>query len=186
MNGYMLKIRSWMSTEFLQGIDRAEDIWMGCFADLILGEVVVSSSLLASWATGSTKGGQGQGARMGRPPGSLASRPHAKLLWMHTHIPLEDDSHQGLSHTGLFSYEANTSPHPILSLARRDIGTGENGPPQWLLTFLMCPGESIYPPPSSHFWPKDIFWGGGWGCIFWSPTRQEFYTPPPLLYAPHP
>ena len=31
-----------------------------------------------------------------------------------------------------------------------------------------------------------IFQGGGWGCIFWGPTRQEFYTPPPFYTPPTP
>ena len=26
----------------------------------------------------------------------------------------------------------------------------------------------------------------GWGCIFWGPTRQEFYTPPPFYTPPTP
>ena len=48
-------------------------------------------------------------------------------------------------------------------------------------------GEIIYaPPPSPYFWPKGISGGGGWGCIFWGPTRQEFYTPPPFYTPPTP
>ena len=48
-------------------------------------------------------------------------------------------------------------------------------------------GNIIYAPfPSHHFWLKGIFQGRGVGCIFWGPTRQEFYTPPPPLKHPPP
>ena len=48
--------------------------------------------------------------------------------------------------------------------------------------------EKLYtpPPPPPIFWPKGIFRGGGWGCIFCGPTRQEFYTPPPFIHPPTP
>ena len=50
------------------------------------------------------------------------------------------------------------------------------------------PGRNyIRPPPlppiSGH---KALSREGGWGCVFRGPPRQEFYTPPPLLYNPHP
>ena len=43
------------------------------------------------------------------------------------------------------------------------------------------PGRNyIRPPPPPPFLTTRHFSGeGGWGCIFWGPTRQEFYTPPP-------
>ena len=45
-------------------------------------------------------------------------------------------------------------------------------------------GEKLYtPPPSPIFGQKGNFGGEGGGCIFWSPPRQEFYTPP-LFYTP--
>ena len=46
--------------------------------------------------------------------------------------------------------------------------------------------ENLYtpPPPLPHFWPKAFFRRGGWGCIFWGPTRQEFYTPPLFIRPP--
>ena len=40
------------------------------------------------------------------------------------------------------------------------------------------------PPPTPISGHKAFFRGGGWGCIFWGPTRQEFYTPPPLIHPP--
>ena len=51
--------------------------------------------------------------------------------------------------------------------------------------------ENLYtppPPPPAPISVQKAFSGeGGWGCIFWGPTRQEFYTPPsPLLYTPPP
>ena len=49
------------------------------------------------------------------------------------------------------------------------------------------PGRNyIRPPPSPFSGQKAFSRGGGWGCIFWGPARQKFYTPPPLLYTPHP
>ena len=50
-------------------------------------------------------------------------------------------------------------------------------------------GEFIYtPPPPPPFLAKRHFPGeGGGGVYFEGPTRQEFYTPPPLLpFTPHP
>ena len=50
---------------------------------------------------------------------------------------------------------------------------------------VICPGRNCIrpPPPSSPFWPEGIFEGGGGGCIFRTPPRQDFYTPP-LFYTP--
>ena len=49
-----------------------------------------------------------------------------------------------------------------------------------------CPGRNYIRPPSSPvFWQESFFQGEG-GCIFWSPPRQEFHTPPPFLDAPNP
>ena len=33
---------------------------------------------------------------------------------------------------------------------------------------------------------KAFFGGGGWGCIFWGPPRQKFYTPPSFIQPPTP
>ena len=42
------------------------------------------------------------------------------------------------------------------------------------------PGRNyINPPPPPISGQKAFFRAGGWGCIFWGPPRQEFYTPPP-------
>ena len=61
----------------------------------------------------------------------------------------------------------------------------KGGPPTRGVLFQ---GEIIYtpPPPPPHFWLKGIFEGRGWGCIFWGPTRQEFYNPPPFYAPPTP
>ena len=41
------------------------------------------------------------------------------------------------------------------------------------------------PPPFPPFIGKNAFFrGGGWGCIFWAPTRPEFYTPPTITHPP--
>ena len=46
-------------------------------------------------------------------------------------------------------------------------------------------GEIIYaPPPPPISGHKAFFRGGGWGCIFWGPPRQEFYTPPLFIHPP--
>ena len=46
-------------------------------------------------------------------------------------------------------------------------------------------GEIIYaPPPSPISGQKAFSRGGGWGCIFWGPARQKFYTPPPFIHPP--
>ena len=43
-------------------------------------------------------------------------------------------------------------------------------------------GEIISPPPLPPFLAKRHLSGeGGGGCIFWGPTRQEFYTPPSFI-----
>ena len=46
--------------------------------------------------------------------------------------------------------------------------------------------EIIYapPPPPPISGQKAFSRGGGWGCIFWGPTQQEFYTPPPFIHPP--
>ena len=45
------------------------------------------------------------------------------------------------------------------------------------------PWPKLYTPPSPPIsGQKAFFRGGGWGCIFWAPTRQEFYTPPPPFF----
>ena len=57
-----------------------------------------------------------------------------------------------------------------------------------LPTDVFFPGRNYIrpPPPPPISGQKSFFRGGGWGCISWAPTRQEFYTPPPpFLYAPH-
>ena len=75
-------------------------------------------------------------------------------------------------------------------------GVGEELTKSWpTLCTKSCPGgfvlfsrANLYTPPPTHphFWPWGIFQGGGWGCIFWGPTRQEFYTPPPFYTPPTP
>ena len=55
------------------------------------------------------------------------------------------------------------------------------------ITLTLFQGEIIYappPPPPPISGQKAFFRRGGWGCIFWGATRQEFYTPPPLFYTP--
>ena len=43
----------------------------------------------------------------------------------------------------------------------------------------------IRPPPPTPFSGHEAFFrGGGWGCIFWGPTRKVVYTPPPPFYTP--
>ena len=62
----------------------------------------------------------------------------------------------------------------------------------WRGCHLLCcfmAMEKLYnPPPSSISGQKTFFRGGRRVCIchFWGPTRQEFYTPLPFLYTPHP
>ena len=52
---------------------------------------------------------------------------------------------------------------------------------------VVYPGRNyIHPPPPRISGPKPFFRGGGWGCIFWGPTREEFYyaPPPPFIHPP--
>ena len=54
-----------------------------------------------------------------------------------------------------------------------------------------CPrkysGAKLYTPPPSpppFLLIRHFLGEGGWGCIFWGPTRQEFYMPPPFIRPP--
>ena len=46
-------------------------------------------------------------------------------------------------------------------------------------------GEILYAPPPP-FRPEDLFQRKGGGVYIFKPPAAGFYTPPPLLYAPHP
>ena len=57
----------------------------------------------------------------------------------------------------------------------------------YLHLHFQFPGRNYIrpPPPPPISGQKAFSSGGGWGCIFWGPTRQEFYTPPPPpFYTP--
>ena len=56
----------------------------------------------------------------------------------------------------------------------------------WKSQTSFSPGRNYIRPPSTPIsGHKAFFSGGGWGCIFWGPTRQEFYTPPlPFIHPP--
>ena len=77
---------------------------------------------------------------------------------------------------------------PWAAQTRCDFGKRSNA-----AFFVTCPkialrlfqGEIIYaPPPSPISGQKAFSRGGGWGCIFWGPAQQEFYTPPPPFVHP--
>ena len=61
--------------------------------------------------------------------------------------------------------------------------------PLWQLPPLQAknpPTFSVKSHPQKGMWKNTLHFlrRGGWGCIFWWPTRQEFYTPPPLCAPP--
>ena len=71
-------------------------------------------------------------------------------------------------------------------------GSISGAPENWVLSPPppQIQGEIIYtPPPLPPIFglkKKAFLRGGGWGCIFWGATWQEFYTPPPPFIHPPP